>query len=121
MTPNRRYLDGLTVSVEDSRDFGDPENDYLIRRFFICTQEARQDDGASSWEMIMAIEIEVCDIDKDGVDQGHLESYFEVYRVPFPQDSKLRKNIIRLCLKHPKFFLTDTFGRPTQRWLSSRV
>ncbi|MCR4333578.1 MAG: hypothetical protein NUV60_00955 [Patescibacteria group bacterium] len=115
MAPNRRYLKGFVVAVEDSRDFGDSEKDYLIRRLIIEAEDAERDCG-DGWDMIAVVEVEVCDTaGESGIDAGYLEAGPEVYRTPFPENTKLRKDLIRLWKEHPKFFQTDTWGRLTNR------
>ncbi len=101
-----RYIDGLVLSEyrsyeESSGDtsHGD-ENDFVIKRLYVAAEQ----NEAKEWELVAYIEVETVEIQGDGEDTGDLYPSVEVYRLPFPFDLKLRKQIIRLIAEHPKFF-----------------
>lgn len=103
-----RYLEGLILSEyrsyeESSEDttHGN-ENDFVIKRLYVI---AKQND-IDEWELIAFIEVETIEIQENGEDTGDFHPGVEIYKLPFPFNLKLRKQILRLITEHPKFFIT---------------
>jgi hypothetical protein len=113
-----RYLgNGLVIAEWSSRGarYSTP-NDYVIKRLIVVAVEAgkvssKEDDV----ELVASIEVDVISLENGlngdasmeadaDIDDGYLECPVEVYRIPFPYDTNLRKQIIRLIRSQPKMW-----------------
>jgi hypothetical protein len=95
-----RYLAGFVLAEMDSReDFGDSENDYLIKRLFVQV-EVDEQDITESPELVAFIEVETSENGVNEIVMGVVD----IYRMPFPHDLNVRKHILRMMKSHPKFF-----------------
>ncbi len=97
----RWYEHGVVLSVMDSREeWKNSSNDCVIKRLvaFLVQNVAKE------YELVLVVEVEVISV-VDGEDDGFFEPGREVYRIPFPSDSKTRKRFLRSCTSSPKFFV----------------
>lgn len=100
-----RYLEGLVISQWDSREIGNSNEDYVIKRLVVsATKAGRVDLAHDDMELVANVEVEVFAIE-DGKDEGYFDTPAEVYRMPFPYDVYLRKQILRLMGNQPKMFV----------------
>lgn len=110
-----RYLDGLAIAEWNSRGILDSTpNDYIIKRLVITAQGAgRVDPEHDDIELVASIEVDIVsledglngDASMDEMDEGFIEMPVEVYRLPFPFNFKLRKQILRLIRDQPKMWV----------------
>jgi hypothetical protein len=101
-----RYLDGLVIAEWDTHKEGIfPADDHVIKRLCVKAVGAgRTEPLHDDIELVGAVEVEVVSIE-EGEDKGEVYFPVEVYRIPFPYDVKLRKQLLRLMRGQPKMFV----------------
>lgn len=112
-----RYLQGLVIAEWSSRGTrGSTPNDYIIKRLVITAEGADKVSTEDDVELVASVEVEVISLEDgltgdgsmisvDEPDDGFIEMSVEVYRLPFPFDSKLRKQVLRLMRNQPKMWV----------------
>lgn len=88
-----RYEEGFIVGQMDTRkEWGDTDSDYLIKRLIISASPACE--SGEKRDLVLHCEVEVCGIG-DKEDEFYIEIPIEVFRIPFPSDFQVRKQVIR--------------------------
>lgn len=86
------YVRGFAIAQMDSRtEWEDSEDDYILKQLLV---QAEQND-IEDWELVACVQVETV---------SGLEAPVEVYRMPFPSDSRVRIALLREMRDHPKFF-----------------
>lgn len=102
-TPNRRYIEGLSLAQMDSRDeWGDSDRDYLIKTLFVKAEES---EVPGIWLLVAFVEVEIFGNEDDCEGEDFTEPGKEVYRLPFPFDLQTCKAVLRLLREQPSFHL----------------
>jgi hypothetical protein len=98
-----RYRTGLViVKVQDEQD----ESVELSERWYVTRQllVRAEHGGGSEVDLVAYVDLDVVAIER-GTDIGYSKPPMEIYRLPFPRDPTLRRQILRLLRQHPKFFV----------------
>lgn len=104
-----RYRKGFILKEFKSVELcGDDEKDCLIKRFFVQAQE--EDPIARCWVLVIFSEVEVVAINKQGVDDGFMEFGREIYKFPFIEDARSRKQILRTVITNLNKIIMTTPG-----------
>ena len=106
-----RYLQGFVLLEIKSTEMGeDSEKYYLINR--LCV-EAIVDKTTNYATLVVFTDVEIVDINEKGEGVGYFQNGREIYKLPFPENLALRKQILKLIKKHVAVLLATT---PTLYW-----
>lgn len=95
IAPPQRYQNGLTLMTTNSAiDLGDSPLDHVIKRLQVFAIEERN----HGWDLVFEVEAEIVSLEEGMNDIGYLDIPKEIYRIPFPFESNLRKAVLRLVM-----------------------
>ncbi len=90
--------------MNNPQDFCDSRDYCVIKRLFVKAEES----GNGNFDLVAYLDVKVTGATKEGTKESFSHEYqVEVYRIPFPFDLNLRKTIIRMFKKNPKYFVAE--------------
>lgn len=101
-----RYLreEGLLLDFMDSRvDFGDPEDDYIIKKVFAVVENAEVlTEKGSKFFLVIRGHVEISH--EHNEEARAITDVKDLYRIPFPYDTYVRKYMLRLFKENPEYY-----------------